>query len=103
MHGLETFTTKTSAAEYPGEFCFPPFAAILYPGPAVSYGTEVAALPAYPTTAEKTSTRPSTASSGHTCSGLCNRRPEAPLAGTQPNGAHAASAYRLAPNRDTRR
>ena len=28
------------------------YAAILYPGPAVSYGTEVAALPAYPTRAE---------------------------------------------------
>ena len=29
------------------------FAAILYPGPAVSYGTEVAALPAYPTRADE--------------------------------------------------
>jgi len=29
------------------------YAAILYPGPQVSYGTEVAALPAYPTRADE--------------------------------------------------
>ena len=32
VHGLETFTTKTSAAEYPGEFCFPPLAAMITAG-----------------------------------------------------------------------
>ena len=32
MHGLETFNTKTSAPEYPGEFCFPPLAAMITAG-----------------------------------------------------------------------
>ncbi len=32
VDGLEHFTTKTAAPEYPGEYCFPPLAAMITAG-----------------------------------------------------------------------